>query len=245
MALLPILTANASYGTPMDRKPKVRNVKFGDGYEENAPDGINNDPRSFSVTFGKRSNDEIADIATFIEQKAKLAQPFLWKPFPPFDTVGIFICRDWSFTADEFNSNAIHATLDELFMAQDVLDTPIPADLPASSGALKATSVLELPAFAPAITPLTNAANYPVGSRVAIKIDHGDDPDLPGFRTAGYFNEEDGLQLNIGAATIVSLDPGAHLWTLVRMIAFHDYYAHSFMFKAIYPRTVGAYNSLP
>ena len=50
-------TSNETY-EPMqlDNEPRVRAVKFGDGYEQRIASGINNDPQKWSFAFTSRGN---------------------------------------------------------------------------------------------------------------------------------------------------------------------------------------------
>lgn len=48
-------------------KPRVHMVKFGDGYEQRLPDGINSIDQTFSIQFSKRDKDEIDNITAFLE----------------------------------------------------------------------------------------------------------------------------------------------------------------------------------
>lgn len=45
--------------------PKVLVAKFGDGYEQRLPDGINSIAETFSATFNNRTKEEIDDITGY------------------------------------------------------------------------------------------------------------------------------------------------------------------------------------
>ena len=49
--------------------PKIYQIQFGDGYEQRAIKGINNEINEFSVSFANRPKDEIDDIVAFFESK--------------------------------------------------------------------------------------------------------------------------------------------------------------------------------
>ena len=46
-------------------KPRVLKAQFGDGYELRAVHGINNVPRTFSLSFQNRTNDDIDKLYNF------------------------------------------------------------------------------------------------------------------------------------------------------------------------------------
>ena len=46
-------------------KPRVLKAQFGDGYEMRAVHGINNTPRTFSLSFQNRTNDDIDNLYNF------------------------------------------------------------------------------------------------------------------------------------------------------------------------------------
>ena len=46
-------------------KPRVLKAQFGDGYELRAVHGINNTPRTFSLSFNNRTNDDIDKLYNF------------------------------------------------------------------------------------------------------------------------------------------------------------------------------------
>lgn len=105
-----------SYGSSAVRKPRLRTITFGDGYEEVARDGINHNPRSFNLQFTKLTNVEAAAISDFLEARGG-SESFLWTPWPPYDTIGLFRCKEWNNTPDEYNSVTITAVFEEKFEA--------------------------------------------------------------------------------------------------------------------------------
>jgi phage-related protein len=242
MAFLPICPFSASYDSTAVRKPRRREVILGDGYVESAPNGIHSNPRVFEVKFGKRSNTEINEISAFLEERN--GDPFMWIPYEPFDTPGVFACKDWSLGKAQYNENVITGTFEERFITLDLLPQPIPLDLESSDGLNQVNSVMHDDTWAPAITPLSNAADYPAETRVRVEITHGTVRSTLFTLFNTTFEEPGGILLNHAGVSVVSLDPGVNTWTMVRMRAFNDYFAPSFTFKALYPRTVDAFNSL-
>jgi len=58
----PVMFDRGAAETP---KPRVLKAQFGDGYELRAVHGINNTPRTFSLSFQNRTNDDIDKLYNF------------------------------------------------------------------------------------------------------------------------------------------------------------------------------------
>ncbi|MGC6360466.1 phage tail protein [Bisgaard Taxon 45] len=81
------------WGMEMTRKPKVKVITFGDGYEQRIPDGINNNLRTYSVNFSG-DETEINEIEQFLNEHGAV-KAFLWTPYN--STIqGKFKCEEWS-----------------------------------------------------------------------------------------------------------------------------------------------------
>ena len=65
-------------------QPRVIKAQFGDGYEMRIKDGINNTPRSWSLTFNNRTNTDIYKLYTFFQTLAGVDTCMLTVP----DSVG-------------------------------------------------------------------------------------------------------------------------------------------------------------
>ena len=65
-------------------QPRVIKAQFGDGYEMRIKDGINNTPRSWSLTFNNRTNTDIDKLYTFFQTLAGVDTCMLTVP----DSVG-------------------------------------------------------------------------------------------------------------------------------------------------------------
>ena len=48
-------------------KPRILKAQFGDGYEMRVADGINNTPRTWSLGFNNRTNDDIDNLYRFFQ----------------------------------------------------------------------------------------------------------------------------------------------------------------------------------
>ena len=99
-------------GASMKRTPRIRSVKFGDGYEQRGPDGIHADLQSWDVTFQDRTTEEIDAIETWFADRYGVI-PFPWTP--PFSaTARRFVCRSWSRVPHVFDCESISATFEEV-----------------------------------------------------------------------------------------------------------------------------------
>lgn len=82
----------------LETSPNVKVMKFGDGYEQRIPVGINSKTRSWNLKFTKpleqaESEDGIRQILNFLEEKAGVTS-FLWTD--PLGYQGKFVCRKWN-----------------------------------------------------------------------------------------------------------------------------------------------------
>ncbi|MBG2802692.1 phage tail protein [Proteus mirabilis] len=73
--------------------PRVKSVKFGDGYEQRRSDGINNNLKKYNVTLNY-INSESLQIESFLEKHAGVTA-FLWKPPHQPELIQV-LCRKWS-----------------------------------------------------------------------------------------------------------------------------------------------------
>lgn len=92
-------------------EPRVRTAAFGDGYQQRVGDGINNRPRSWSLSFlGPVARTD--EIAAFLEA-ANGVTSFDWTP--PYGPAGKFVCRAWSRGVPSLYIQSISATFDEVY----------------------------------------------------------------------------------------------------------------------------------
>jgi len=63
----PVMFDRGASETP---KPRVIKTQFGDGYEMRMVHGINNTPRSWSLVFNNRTNDDIDNLYAFFQELA-------------------------------------------------------------------------------------------------------------------------------------------------------------------------------
>ena len=108
-------TSNETY-EPMqlENAPKVRAVKFGDGYEQRVADGINNDPQKWTMAFTRRSGTDVDGVYDFMKARGAV-ESFEWTPRGE-STPRKFICRKWTRRFDVYNVvQSVNFVLEEVF----------------------------------------------------------------------------------------------------------------------------------
>ena len=109
----------ASYNnSDLKLKPGVSIIKFGDGYEQRIPDGINSNSLRFNLTFEGRDKNETRAIAHFLHKRKSVEGFFFDPPFPyNFDTSQTypkrFVCEEWSISYNFFDNYTINTTFIE------------------------------------------------------------------------------------------------------------------------------------
>lgn len=91
-------------------QPRVKTIKFGDGYEQRQQDGLNSDLRTYDVTI-KVPRQESKFIDLFLT-KHKGVKAFLWRE-PNRHRLITIKCSSWS-TAVENTVTTITATFEEV-----------------------------------------------------------------------------------------------------------------------------------
>jgi phage-related protein len=90
-------TWHPDYDSKLSQEPSVSVTKFGDGYEQRTPNGINNNPETWSVEF-TRSSASFPDVLAFIQARNGV-ESFYWTT--PFNQEKIFVCRKWGLVRKE------------------------------------------------------------------------------------------------------------------------------------------------
>jgi phage-related protein len=102
-----------SIGFTSDITPRVSTARFGDGYSQRVPDGINNIGYSWNLQFQSITLEDAAAIEAFLVSKQG-SLSFTWLP-PGESTEVRVICNKWSKTYDSSISRAISATFERVF----------------------------------------------------------------------------------------------------------------------------------
>ncbi len=108
-----VFTWTADFGATQQSKPNVSQVKFGDGYEQRVAFGLNTNPKTWSLRFSARDDDETVEIIDFLEARGGV-ESFEWTP-PLENEASMFVCRNWSRTIDRNNLNTVTATFEQVF----------------------------------------------------------------------------------------------------------------------------------
>ena len=99
-----------SADSALSETPRVREVRFGDGYAQAAADGLNAVPRTYRAVFAARPNADIDTIRAFLRARAG-HEPFLFAP--PGESAAIrWRCKEWSVR----RVSATHRTLSATFV---------------------------------------------------------------------------------------------------------------------------------
>ncbi|AXH72358.1 MAG: minor tail protein [Caudoviricetes sp.] len=73
----------------------VLSAAFGDGYAQEAEDGINSEKNTYTVAFKDQTKELVDQVEAFLRSKRGVKK-FTWTP--PFGTQGLWVCRTWSRT---------------------------------------------------------------------------------------------------------------------------------------------------
>lgn len=79
-------------GASSEAGPDIIVIKFGDGYEQRVQKGINNDLRTYSVSFNGRK-EKVKEIEAFFSRHGG-HKSFRWIA-PDRDEEALFVCEKW------------------------------------------------------------------------------------------------------------------------------------------------------
>lgn len=108
-----------SAGTAVQLAPRVSSTKFGDGYEEVAPAGLNPIQQVWQVQHRNIDRDAADEIEAFLKARFSAAGLESFEYTPLWSTTPLrFRCRQWSRVADEDPATCtITATFEQVFEA--------------------------------------------------------------------------------------------------------------------------------
>lgn len=104
-------TFTPDQGVNLTKSPRVRNAQFGDGYQQRVADGINTQPRRWSLSFNRNSTD-VASIEAFLVARNGV-ESFDWTPYT--GSAGKWVCSEWTLTELSPDSQSLSATFTEVF----------------------------------------------------------------------------------------------------------------------------------
>lgn len=97
----------------LSESPKVKTIKFGDGYEQRIPDGINTNPQKWNVSFRNRLKVEANAIRDFLRNHAGVTS-FDWTP-PGENRSYKFKCSSWDMTTHNGEIFSMNTTFEQVF----------------------------------------------------------------------------------------------------------------------------------
>ena len=103
------------------RKPNIRVTKFGDGYEQRKPIGINNIQETYTLSFVNRTDTEIDDLNTFFAG-LNSTDTLIFKEEDsngsPSTTIDItVVCESWDITTPNTGVRSLTATFRRVYEA--------------------------------------------------------------------------------------------------------------------------------
>lgn len=107
-----------TFSEPIDWRPQVteevrtKKAVFGDGYEQEVPDGLNTLKDTWAVEFKQRTTAERDTIIGFFRTNAGLA--FDWTP--PNGTIGKYKCRNWGQSPESAGRWSVRATFERVYL---------------------------------------------------------------------------------------------------------------------------------
>ena len=101
-----------SYNISADFQPKIKSIKFGDGFEQISPDGINNNLFVENIEFNNRDLNETTAILHFLYYRQG-AESFVWITPAPLVNQFRFKCKQWNYKQNFYNNYNIIAKFEQ------------------------------------------------------------------------------------------------------------------------------------
>jgi phage-related protein len=111
MATLPDIAP--TYGISKSSKPNVRIAQFGSGYEQRTTFGLNQNPKTWDMTWENLSETDADTLENFLNARAGV-ETFEWTP-PDDTTQYIWVCSEWSKELTNPNISTVTATFRQVF----------------------------------------------------------------------------------------------------------------------------------
>jgi phage-related protein len=113
MATFPAIAPD--FSAEKTTESKTRRVAFGDGYEQRITFGLNQNPRTWQLTWDNRSEADCDTIETFLNARVVDGASFDWTP-PDEATSYKWVCEsNWTKRLNSCNFNTITATFRQVF----------------------------------------------------------------------------------------------------------------------------------
>lgn len=111
MATFPAITP--AYGANKSSSPKVRKTQFGDGYEQRITFGLNQNPKTWDLTWQNITEANSDTIEAFLDARAADGVSFDWTP--PGESSAKWVCETWQKTIPYTGRATITATFRQVF----------------------------------------------------------------------------------------------------------------------------------
>jgi len=111
MATFPAIAP--TYGAQKSSRPNVRTVQFADGYSQRLTFGLNQNPKTWNLTW-QVSETDADTIEAFLDARAADNASFDWTP-PDSAESNKWICPEWSKVIPYVNRAVITATFNQVF----------------------------------------------------------------------------------------------------------------------------------
>jgi phage-related protein len=102
-----------SYNISVNHSPRVKTVKFGDGWEQRMNDGLNNTLLELDLAFDNRDLYESAAITHFLDTRGG-SESFIWYPPQPYQAQKLWVCENHTFNINFYNNYSIKARFREV-----------------------------------------------------------------------------------------------------------------------------------
>lgn len=100
-------------GMTKSSAPATRKVQFGDGYETRILFGLNQNPKTYRLTF-RVSESESDTIEAFLDARAADSASFTYTP-PGESSASSFVCEQWTKTIPSVDRAEIVTTFRQVF----------------------------------------------------------------------------------------------------------------------------------
>ena len=101
-----------TFGTILNKAPKIRKVSYGDGYVQRSPVGINSNPKSWAVSIDSLEDDEAKAIMDFLDA-ANGVSSFTWVDLEGVS--GIYTAETYSRAYDDDGKNSIKVVFNQVY----------------------------------------------------------------------------------------------------------------------------------
>lgn len=106
-----------SSGTQLSMMPRVSSTRYGDGYEERAPNGLNPLQQRWALAFRAADNSEADAMMAFLAERLNALglEAFDWTPLWSTTPIKV-VCREWNRShLDEIGASDVNAVFEQVF----------------------------------------------------------------------------------------------------------------------------------